>query len=89
MKKWIELIIVLAAIALVVAFIDSKGPTHDPTSNITSVAQCYSGGGDLKIDGFHANNVMEATITSYEDGWQRIDFKRTDGSYGRAMIFKG
>ena len=89
MKKWVELIIVLAAIALVVAFIDSKGPAHDPTSNITSVAKCYSGGGDLKIDGFHANNVMEATITSYEDGWQRIDFKRTDGSYGRAMIFKG
>ena len=89
MKKWMELIIVLAAIALVVTFMDSKGPIHDPSSNITSVAQCYSGGGDLKIDGFHANNVMEATITSYEDGWQRIDFKRTDGSYGRAMIFKG
>lgn len=89
MKKWVDFVIVLVAIALIVAFIDSKGPTHDPTANITAVAQCYSGGGDLKIDGFHATNVMEATITSYEDGWQRIDFRKTDGSCGRVMIFKG
>lgn len=87
MKKLV--IIALFVIALAVAFIGRDEPMHDPTANIVSVAQCYSGGGDLKIDGFHATNVMEATITSYEDGWQRIDFRKTDGSIGRAMIFKG
>ena len=89
MKKWVEVIIVLAVIACAVAWFGNREPIHDPTSNITGIAQCYSGGGDLKIDGFHATNVMEATITSYEDGWQRIDFRKTDGSWGRAMIFKG
>lgn len=89
MKKWFGLIIVLLAIAMVASAFKENEPRHDPAADITQIAHSYSGGGDLKLENFHATGVMEATIVSYSDGWQRIDFIRANGSGGSAMVYNG
>lgn len=88
MKKWTYVIMILVAIAMVASTFKSGPPAHDPSANIVSVAHSYSGGGELCIGDFRATSVMEATITGYSDNWYRIDYIKTSGAAGTAMVYK-